>query len=181
MTGETEDTRTIPRGWYSPEGYHWCTDGKRTFDVSTGTESVLVIVRENDEDAGLGSFLPIDEMTAFARGWLDRHPDRETIRLKSEIAQLRRQVAELNGAPEAGPAYMPGDVPAGTKPTDPKRFDASGLYGLYRVYWKDGGSSLASIGMLGNGDRWLAPVNWIHPTEDQDIWDRVARVKLIER
>lgn len=33
-------------------------------------------------------------------------------------------------------------------------------FGLYRVWWKSGGSSLASIGGLYNGDRWIAPTNW---------------------
>jgi hypothetical protein len=35
--------------------------------------------------------------------------------------------------------------------------------GLYRVHWKSGGSSLAAIGMMENGDRWIAPTNWIKP------------------
>ncbi len=33
-------------------------------------------------------------------------------------------------------------------------------YGVYIIYWKmeeGGGSSLASVGGLHNGDRWLAP------------------------
>jgi len=29
--------------------------------------------------------------------------------------------------------------------------------GIYRIYWKSGGSSLAAIGMDREGDRWLAP------------------------
>lgn len=33
--------------------------------------------------------------------------------------------------------------------------------GLYRVYWADGGSSLAAIGSLYDGTRWLAPTNWV--------------------
>jgi hypothetical protein len=51
--------------------------------------------------------------------------------------------------------------------------------GLYRVFWKSGGSSVAAIGMLGNGDRWLAPTNWTKPTEDQDIWAGIEKVELI--
>lgn len=54
------------------------------------------------------------------------------------------------------------------------------LLGLYRVYWKDGGFSLAAVGMLENGDRWLAPVNWVHPTENQDVWEKVLRLEKIE-
>lgn len=51
--------------------------------------------------------------------------------------------------------------------------------GLYTVYWKDGGSSLAAIGMLPNGDRWLAPINWVRPTEDQNTWRNVKAVATI--
>jgi hypothetical protein len=35
-------------------------------------------------------------------------------------------------------------------------------HGLYRIYWKQGGSSLASMGSCYNGDRWFAPCNWTH-------------------
>lgn len=52
--------------------------------------------------------------------------------------------------------------------------------GLYRIYWKsDNGTSMAAIGMLENGDRWLAPTNWVHPTEDQNIWSRIEKVKKL--
>lgn len=33
--------------------------------------------------------------------------------------------------------------------------------GLYEMFWKDGGSSLASVGQDGNGKKWFAPTNWI--------------------
>ncbi len=48
--------------------------------------------------------------------------------------------------------------------------------GLYRVFWKEGGSSLASVGMKADGGMWLAPTNWIHPTENQSDWAMVARL-----
>lgn len=32
--------------------------------------------------------------------------------------------------------------------------------GLYRLYWHSGGSSLACVGALSNGDRWFACANW---------------------
>lgn len=50
--------------------------------------------------------------------------------------------------------------------------------GIFKIYWKSGGSSMAAIGQIENGDRWLAPVNWTHTTEDQHIWQRVERVVL---
>ena len=32
--------------------------------------------------------------------------------------------------------------------------------GLYRIYWKGGGSSVGAIGQLYDGERWIAPCNW---------------------
>jgi hypothetical protein len=32
--------------------------------------------------------------------------------------------------------------------------------GLYEIFWKSGGSSLASVGNLHDGTRWIAPINW---------------------
>lgn len=32
--------------------------------------------------------------------------------------------------------------------------------GVYRIYWKSGGHSLAAVGQLGDGRKWLAPCNW---------------------
>jgi ABC-type cobalamin transport system permease subunit len=51
--------------------------------------------------------------------------------------------------------------------------------GVYRVYWTTGGSSLAMLGVLPNGDRWLAPANWVHPTENQHVWGEVERLVLV--
>jgi hypothetical protein len=51
--------------------------------------------------------------------------------------------------------------------------------GLYRLFWKSGGSSLAAIGRGANGDRWLAPVNWVE-VGFADSWRLVSRVELIE-
>ena len=38
--------------------------------------------------------------------------------------------------------------------------------GLYKLFWKEGGSSLASVGQLINGDMWYAPTNWVDKTEE---------------
>ena len=32
--------------------------------------------------------------------------------------------------------------------------------GIYTIHWKDGGSSLASVGKLHDGTSWFAPCNW---------------------
>ena len=40
--------------------------------------------------------------------------------------------------------------------------------GVYRVYWKSGGSSLAAIGQDYAGNRWIAPTNWTGKANDDD-------------
>lgn len=45
--------------------------------------------------------------------------------------------------------------------------------GLYRIFWKDGGWSLAAVGMNSVGDRWLAPVNWLEGNS-LNSWPRVS-------
>ena len=37
--------------------------------------------------------------------------------------------------------------------------------GLYKIWWKSGGCSLASIGQDSDGNRWLAPTNWTFPVQ----------------
>jgi hypothetical protein len=50
--------------------------------------------------------------------------------------------------------------------------------GLYRLYWKSGGSSLAAVGQGANGDRWMAPVNWVAPG-DPTCWAMIASVQCL--
>lgn len=56
--------------------------------------------------------------------------------------------------------------------------------GAYRIYWKSGGSSVATIGMTWDGGRWIAPSNWINPaTWEKDVADtirKISSVSLIE-
>lgn len=40
-----------------------------------------------------------------------------------------------------------------------KKFNKLKL-GLYRVYWKSGGTSVAAIGQTSDGTKWVAPTNW---------------------
>ena len=42
-------------------------------------------------------------------------------------------------------------------------------HGVYKIYWKDGGESLAAVGSLYSGMRWLAPCNWVSEEEDIKI------------
>lgn len=59
--------------------------------------------------------------------------------------------------------------------------------GAYRLFWKSGGSSVASVGMAYDGTRWYAPANWTTGSADASLadvvstdWDRVERAELIE-
>ena len=50
-------------------------------------------------------------------------------------------------------------------------------HGLYVIFWKDGGSSLASVGSNAAGRRWFAPTNWVStPWFD---WRKILRVRRI--
>lgn len=60
-----------------------------------------------------------------------------------------------------------------------KEFDSINI-GLYRVYWKSGEYSLASIGMDTKGQRWLACANWVSPiTWRGDIMKAVRQISSI--
>lgn len=57
--------------------------------------------------------------------------------------------------------------------------------GLYRVYWRKGGSSLAAVGTNRDGKRWLTPTSWVgfrtdHFTKPAKIWRHVERVEVIK-
>lgn len=63
----------------------------------------------------------------------------------------------------------------------------AGLHlGVYRLHWKDGSSSVASVGHDESGCYWFAPSNWLHTIRDGVPalpcydWDNVERVQLIE-
>jgi hypothetical protein len=51
--------------------------------------------------------------------------------------------------------------------------------GLYKIYWTDGGSSLAAIGNSREGERWLAPTNWIN-TNKVLLKDWVKQIDIME-
>lgn len=51
--------------------------------------------------------------------------------------------------------------------------------GLYKIYWKEGGSSLAAVGLDFSGRRWLAPTNWIS-VPAFNVWPMVEKVELLE-
>lgn len=50
-------------------------------------------------------------------------------------------------------------------------------HGLYVIFWKSGGLSVAAVGSDRYGNRWFAPTNWISvPTFD---WSLVKSVEMI--
>ena len=51
-------------------------------------------------------------------------------------------------------------------------------HGCYRLYWKSGDDSIASVGSRANGDRWFMPTNWIDH-KNSIRWDLVDTVKLV--
>jgi len=53
-------------------------------------------------------------------------------------------------------------------------------HGLYKVYWKSGGNSLAALGYYVDGEMWIAPINWSFPTLMQGICKSIDRLERIE-
>ena len=64
-----------------------------------------------------------------------------------------------------------------------KRADVKALpVGVYRVNWRQGGSSIAAVGVGPSGDKWLAPLNWVEPVDSDSaarVWIRVESVELM--
>ena len=50
--------------------------------------------------------------------------------------------------------------------------------GLYEVFWKLGGSSLAAVGNDPAGNRWLAPVNWVS-VPSFTAWRYVSHIREV--
>lgn len=50
--------------------------------------------------------------------------------------------------------------------------------GLYRIFWKEGGVSLAAIGRNYSGKVWYCPVNWINGKGWYD-WTKIKTVELL--
>ena len=52
-------------------------------------------------------------------------------------------------------------------------------HGIYRIHWKEGGSSLAAVGSDHNGFRWFAPTNWISGNSTNwDVVDYVTQIHI---
>ena len=53
--------------------------------------------------------------------------------------------------------------------------------GIYQIYWSEHRTpTLAAVGAMEDGGRWLAPVNWPLPTCSQDVWEHVKKAHLLK-
>lgn len=50
--------------------------------------------------------------------------------------------------------------------------------GLYRIYWKSGGNSLAAIGRDKLGELWIAPTNWVSGSSNFNSAD-IEKLELL--
>jgi hypothetical protein len=51
--------------------------------------------------------------------------------------------------------------------------------GIYRIYWNDGGTSLASVGRTHTGSVWMAPSSWSWIDIARSNWSLVKHVEPI--
>lgn len=98
--------------------------------------------------------------------------DDQFIKTTASITYFRETLRRRNAAQPGGRAHP---LAKRGSPDAPRS-------GLYRVFWKSGGSSLAAIGILSNGDRWIAPTNWVTPgtMASDGEWGDVKRLEPID-
>jgi hypothetical protein len=57
--------------------------------------------------------------------------------------------------------------------------------GVYRVFWKGGGTSVAAMGQLYDGRKWLVPANWTSESPAKIAtthhWRLIERLELIAK
>lgn len=51
------------------------------------------------------------------------------------------------------------------------------VHGIYKIFWKEGGISVASVGSTPDGKRWFAPTNWTNVPSFN--WGLVKKLELI--
>ena len=64
------------------------------------------------------------------------------------------------------------------KQTAKKKLELYGE-GLYRVFWTDGGQSLAAVGKFETGQFWYKLTDWKHGTIKEVNWDGIEDVEVI--
>ena len=65
------------------------------------------------------------------------------------------------------------------KPDEPMIIPQDIKCGIYIIYWKNGGTSVAAIGMMKDGSRWISPTNWITTSKDQHVFNDIKKLELI--
>ena len=56
-------------------------------------------------------------------------------------------------------------------------------HGVFRLFWKDGGNSVAAVGSLHDGTPWFAPSNWTGKTSGgiaSTDWRKVDHATFIQ-
>lgn len=51
--------------------------------------------------------------------------------------------------------------------------------GVYQINWKSGGFSIAAVGVMPNGSRWLAPLNWVMPGTISNVIEDIDSMEFI--
>lgn len=51
--------------------------------------------------------------------------------------------------------------------------------GLYEIFWKSGGSSLAAVGRDRDGNAWFAPTNWVGGVPST-TWAKIEYAMVVE-
>jgi hypothetical protein len=106
--------------------------------------------------------------------------------MKAETYQLFLNVESGNLTPEQAQSELL-DLLSLSHRTSPDTYSGEDLhkipFGLYEIFWKSGGSSLASVGNMHDGVRWIAPINWTSadsPTGRMDKHaDSIERMVLL--
>ena len=106
--------------------------------------------------------------------------------MKAETYQLFLNVESGNLTPEQAQSELL-DLLSVSHRTSPDTYSGEDLhkipFGLYEIFWKSGGSSLASVGNMHDGVRWIAPINWTSadsPTGRMDKHaDSIERMVLL--
>ena len=96
--------------------------------------------------------------------------------MKAETYKLFLDVEQGSLTPEEAQTELL-NLLSVTHRKDPKTYTGEEMLkcklGVYEVFWKSGGSSIAAIGMTYSGQRWLAPTNWTNGSDEQDPTGRL--------
>jgi hypothetical protein len=97
--------------------------------------------------------------------------------MKAETYQLFLDVEIGNLTPEQAQSELL-DLLSVSHRTSPDTYSGADLhkvpFGLYEIFWKSGGSSLASVGNMHDGVRWIAPINWTSENSPTGRMDKHA-------